>query len=78
MHCAAFRKAQSARSSPLDEEQTPLRHLRRYGCFLKREGRAHSLGCSPRTGQVEAVPRHTGIPDRLARKIRRSLSLPEV
>jgi len=35
-----------------------LQHLRRHGCYLKREGRAHSLWCNPQTGAVEAVPRH--------------------
>jgi predicted RNA binding protein YcfA (HicA-like mRNA interferase family) len=55
-----------------------LRHLRRHGCYLKREGRSHSLWTNPRTGNVEAVPRHTEIPDRLARKICRGLSIPEI
>ena len=55
-----------------------LRHLRRYGCFLKREGRSHSLWVNPRTGEVEAVPRHQEIPDRLAYKICRGLSVPEL
>jgi mRNA interferase HicA len=55
-----------------------LRHLRRHGCYLKREGRAHSLWCNSQTGQVEAVPRHTEIPNLLAKKICRGLSLPEM
>lgn len=55
-----------------------LRHLRRHGCILKREGSAHSLWCNPNTGDVEAVPRHIEIADRLARKICRGLSVPEV
>ena len=55
-----------------------LKHLRKYGCFLKREGRSHSLWLNPQTGEVEAVPRHTEIPDRLARKICRGLSVPEI
>lgn len=46
-----------------------VRHLRRYGCFLKREGASHSLWCNPQNGRVEAVPRHTGISNVLARKI---------
>ena len=54
-----------------------LRHLRKHGCFLKREGSAHSLWCNPNTGDVETVPRHTEIADRLARKICRGLSVPE-
>jgi mRNA interferase HicA len=55
-----------------------LRHLRFHGCVLKREGRSHSLWTNPRTGQLEAVPRHTEIPDVLARKICRGLSVPEI
>jgi hypothetical protein len=55
-----------------------LKHLRRHGCALKREGRAHSLWYNPRTGDVEAVPRHIEIPDGLARKICRGLPVPEI
>lgn len=55
-----------------------LRHLRMHGCHLKREGRSHSLWINPATGAVEAVPRHTEIPDVLARKICRGLSVPEI
>ena len=54
-----------------------LAHLRRYGCALKREGAAHSLWTNPATGAVEAVPRHTEVPDVLARKICRGLGVPE-
>jgi mRNA interferase HicA len=55
-----------------------LRHLRRHGCYLKREGASHSLWCNPATGAVEAIPRHTEISNLLARKICRNLSVPEV
>jgi mRNA interferase HicA len=55
-----------------------LRHLRRNGCHLKREGRSHSLWTNPRTGEMEAVPRHTEVVDGLARKICRGLSVPVV
>jgi len=55
-----------------------LRHLRKHGCHLKREGRSHSLWTNPTTGEVEAVPRHVEIPNRLARKICRGLSVPEI
>lgn len=54
-----------------------LRHLRRHGCGLKREGRSHSLWTNPQTGQMEAVPRHTEIGDRLAVKICRGLLVPD-
>ncbi len=53
-----------------------LRHLRKHGCFLKREGKEHSLWSSPLTGRVEAIPRHVEVPNNLARKICRSLGLP--
>ena len=55
-----------------------LKHLRKYGCYLKREGRSHSLWCNPQTGHVESVPRHTEIPNKLVQKICRALSIPQV
>ena len=55
-----------------------LKHLRKDGCYLKREGREHSLWCNPRTGELEAIPRHSEIPNKLAHKICRGLSVPEV
>ena len=54
-----------------------LRHLRRHGCYLKREGGSHSLWTSPNTGRIEAVPRHNEIPDRLAFNICQCLSIPD-
>jgi len=53
-----------------------LRHLRRHGCHLKREGRSHSLWMNPATGAIEAVPRHQEISNVLANKICRGLSVP--
>ena len=55
-----------------------LKHLRKQGCFLKREGASHSLWCNPQTGHIEAVPRHTEIPNKLAKKVCKSLSIPEI
>ncbi|MFQ5915759.1 MAG: type II toxin-antitoxin system HicA family toxin [Nitrospinota bacterium] len=55
-----------------------LQHLRRHGCYLKREGGSHSLWVNPVTGAIEAVPRHTEISNVLARKICRGLAVPEV
>ena len=54
-----------------------LRHLRRHGCVLKREGAAHSLWLNPATGAVQAVPRHAELPNRLADRICRGLSIPQ-
>jgi predicted RNA binding protein YcfA (HicA-like mRNA interferase family) len=55
-----------------------LRHLRTHGCYLKREGGSHSLWSNPKTGRIEAVPRHVEIPNKLAKRICRGLSIPEV
>ena len=49
------------------------RQLRRAGCVLKREGASHALWVNPRTGLMEAVPRHQEIKELLARKILRTL-----
>ena len=54
-----------------------LKHLRRNGCYLKREGASHSLWCNPITGHTEAVPRHTEISNMLAKKICKELSIKE-
>ena len=47
--------------------------LRRKGCYLKREGASHSLWIQPKTGAVEAIPRHSEIKEALARKIQKNL-----
>jgi mRNA interferase HicA len=60
------------------KSSTLLQHLRRHGCVLKREGSAHSLWTNPQTGVVEAVPRHTEIPNNLVRKICRNLGVPVI
>lgn len=51
------------------KRHTLLKHLRRFGCYLKREGTYHSLWINPRTGEVEAIPRHVEIAEKLVRKI---------
>ena len=50
------------------------RRLRMAGCYLKREGNAHSLWINPKSGVVEAVPRHKEIKEPLARKILKNLN----
>lgn len=50
------------------------RRLRIAGCYLKREGSAHSLWMNPKTGVMEAVPRHSEVKEPLARKILKSLN----
>jgi mRNA interferase HicA len=53
-----------------------LLHLRRHGCYLKREGGSHSLYVNPQNGKMEAIPRHREIDNLLVRKICRNLELP--
>ena len=48
--------------------------LRQAGCYLKREGGSHSLWINPRTGVVEAIPRHREIKEFLAKKIIKNLN----
>jgi mRNA interferase HicA len=55
-----------------------IRHLKEFGCILKREGAGHSLWINPKTGEMEAVPRHNEIKNQLAKKICRGLSVPEL
>ncbi|OYT19419.1 MAG: addiction module toxin, HicA family [Nitrospira sp. UW-LDO-01] len=50
------------------------RKLRIAGCYMKREGASHSLWVNPKTGVVEAVPRHTEIKEPLAKKILKNLN----
>ena len=49
------------------------KRLRFSGCHLKQEGGSHSLWINPRTGNIEAVPRHAEIKEPLARKILKRL-----
>lgn len=49
------------------------KRLRHAGCYLKREGASHSLWINPRSGVVEAIPRHPEVKELLARKILKSL-----
>ena len=60
------------------KRQALLKHLRHHGCILRREGASHSLWENPSIGHVEAVPRHTEIPNLLAKKICKGLSVPEL
>ncbi len=53
-----------------------LQHLRRHGCELLREGKRHSVYWNPANRRTSTVPRHTEIPDKLARKICKDLGIP--
>lgn len=51
----------------------PEKRLRIVGCYLKREGASYSLWINPRTGVIEAIPRHNEIKEPLAKKILKTL-----
>jgi predicted RNA binding protein YcfA (HicA-like mRNA interferase family) len=54
-----------------------IRHLEKHGRPFKREGGSHTIYWNPQTERREPVPRHSEIPDILARKICRALDIPE-
>ncbi len=51
-----------------------IRHITRYGAFLAREGRRHSI--YQRGKHKTGIPRHTEITDDLAKKITGSSMFP--
>ncbi len=48
--------------------------LRIAGCYLKREGKSHSLWINPKNGIIEAVSRHNEIKEPLAKKILKNMN----
>ena len=48
--------------------------LRIAGCYLKREDGSHSLWINPKSGVIEAIPRHNEIKEPLAKKILKNLN----
>lgn len=54
-----------------------VKHLRRHGCELLREGRSHSVWMNPINEQQASVPRHREINDYTARIICRQLGISE-
>jgi mRNA interferase HicA len=53
-----------------------LKHLREHGCEFQREGSRHTVYVNREAQRSSTVPRHTEIPDRLARKACKDLSIP--
>ncbi len=51
-----------------------IRHITRYGAFLAREGRRHSI--YQKGKHKTEIPRHTEIADDLAKKICKDLLIP--
>lgn len=55
-----------------------LKHLRRHGCELLREGKQHSVYFNPTNRRTSSVPRHAEIANKLARKICKDLGIPPI
>jgi mRNA interferase HicA len=55
-----------------------IKYLMMHGCYLKREGRSHSIWINPENGVTETIPRHTEIPDLLVKKIIKNFELPKI
>ena len=53
-----------------------LRHLRKYGCELLREGGSHSIWWHPETKRKSSVPRHRELRETIAKKICKDLDIP--
>jgi predicted RNA binding protein YcfA (HicA-like mRNA interferase family) len=53
-----------------------IRHLKRHGCELDREGGRHSIYRNRVNGRCAAVPRHREIKETTARTICDQLELP--
>lgn len=54
-----------------------IRHLKKNGCELLREGGRHTVFVNRTNQKTSTVPRHSVINDYLARKICRDLHIPE-
>ncbi len=52
-----------------------IRHLRRYGCHLLREGGRHSIWKNPIAKKMTAIPRHNEIKEVMVHKICKDLKI---
>lgn len=55
-----------------------LKHLKKHGCELLREGGKHSVYWNPESQLTGTVPRHTEIINKLAFKICKDLGVPKI
>lgn len=60
------------------KRQTLVKHPKKHGCALFREGSKHSIYWNPENRKTTAVPRHSEILNKLARKICDDLGIPPV
>jgi mRNA interferase HicA len=51
-------------------------HLKRHGCYVRREGGGHTIYTNPANGKSAAVPRHTEIKTATMRRICQDLDIP--
>jgi len=52
-----------------------IKHLKKHGCVLIREGGSHSWWGNSTLGTRTSVPRHSEIQDLLAKKICKNLNI---
>jgi mRNA interferase HicA len=55
-----------------------IRHLKKYGCNLIREGGNHSIYHNPKNNRQTAVGRHPELSDLLCKKICKQLEIPDI
>jgi len=55
-----------------------LKHLKKHGCELIREGSRHSIYWNPENNNTSTVPRHSEIKDLLSNKICQDLGIPRI
>ncbi len=53
-----------------------IRHLKKHGCYLVREGSNHSVWGNLTLNVKTVVPRHTEIKNQLAKDICKDLKIP--
>ncbi len=53
-----------------------VRHLKRYGCYLLRQGAKHEVWCNAINGNVTMVPRHKTLDRFLCKGICKQLEVP--
>ena len=52
-----------------------LKHLKSQGCEFLREGSRHTVYVNRGAQRSSTIPRHTEVPDKLARKIYKDLGV---
>lgn len=55
-----------------------FRHLRKNGCFMKKENDHHFLWCNSANGHIEAIPKLPEINDRIAKKVCIYMAIPNI